>query len=121
MTWPLFPQVSLDHAAILCAPGGSLLDRLEDLGHIVILVHRVNEHMNMVGHEYVGKDNEVVEFSGFVYSFGYEFANLVILEIWLAVKGRECELMRNARIVPGFSSLVLDWPIAHGLSFTFSF
>ncbi len=85
------------------------------------LVHRVDEQMTMIGHKYVSEDNEVVEFGSFVYSLFQEFADLVILEIRLAMEGRECELVRISRIVPGFSSLVLDWPIAHALSFTCKF
>ena len=74
--------------------------------------------MNMIGHKYVSQDNEVVEFGSFVYSPGQEFADLVLLKIWLAIEGRECELVRISRIVPGFSSLMLDLPFAHVMSFT---
>ena len=50
------------------------------------LVHRVDEQVNMVRHEDVSEDSEVVEFGSFVYSFGEEFADLVVLEICVAVK-----------------------------------
>ena len=74
--------------------------------------------MNMVRHEDVGQDGEIVEFCGFIYPYCQEFADLVVLEIWLSMKGRECELMGVTRNVPCFSGLVLGRSCTHELSFT---
>ena len=43
--------------------------------------------LNIVGHEDIGKDNEVVLLRGFVDAFGKEFTDLVVLEIGFAVIG----------------------------------
>ena len=66
-----------------------MLDGFENLGHVIDFVHRPNEEVNVIVHEDIGKNDEVVRLSGLVDSSGEEFTDLVVLEIRLAVISRE--------------------------------
>lgn len=80
------PEIGCDKAFVFCTARWALLDRLQDLRHIVDFIHRANEQMDVVGHEDVGKNHEVVSGCCFVDSFGQQPADFVILKIWLTME-----------------------------------
>ena len=51
---------------------------MKDLGHVVNLVNRVDEHVNVVGHEDIGKNGEIVFDGSFVKSLDEEFADAIV-------------------------------------------
>lgn len=73
-----FPQGSRNPLAI---PGDfrrPLLDCFENVGHFVNLVHWMDEHVDMIWHEHIGKDSEVVFPRGFIDTFGKSFTDSIV-------------------------------------------
>ena len=89
-----FPQLGRYPLAILGGFRGTLLNRFENIGHIVNLVHRVNEHVNMIRHEDIGKDGEVVLLRCLVDAVGKGSAYSVIEQVLSTVMGREGYVVR---------------------------
>ena len=54
------PKIGAYSASALCATRWTLLDRLEDLGHIVYFAHRSDEKMDVVVHEDISNYDEVM-------------------------------------------------------------
>ena len=84
-----FPEIGPNPSSILGTARWSLLDGFENLGHVINFVHRPNDDVDVIVHEDVGKNDEVVGLCGFVDSSREEFTDLVVLEIRLAVISRE--------------------------------
>ena len=55
-----------------------LFQSMKELGHVIDLVDRVDEHVNVVGHEDIGKNGEIVFDGSFVKSLDEEFANAIV-------------------------------------------
>ena len=68
--------------------------RFENNRHFVNLVHRVNEHVNMIRHEDIGKDGEVVLLRCLVDAVGKGSAYSVIEQVLSTVMGREGYVVR---------------------------
>ena len=89
-----FPQRGRYPLPILGGFRGTLLNRFENNRHFVNLVHRVNEHVNMIRHEDISKDLEVVFLRCLVDAVGKGFAYSVIEQVLSTVISREGYVMR---------------------------
>ena len=82
----MLPQVGGNPLPKLCLVRDSLLNGFEDRGHVVDLVHRVDEHVDVIWHEDIGKYGKVVLFRGFVDTLGEGFANTIIEQVFFAME-----------------------------------
>ena len=76
-----FPQVGGCPFPLSCGFRRSLLDRFQDVGHIVNLFVRVKQDMNVIWHEHEWEDSKVEFDCGFVDSIGEELADSLVAEI----------------------------------------
>lgn len=84
---PPFPQGGRYPLSVLCRFGWSLLDRFKYVGHVVDLVHWVDEHVNVIGHEDISEDGEVVVFRCFGDAFGQGFTDSIVEQVLAAMMG----------------------------------
>ena len=97
------PEIGLDPSSRLCTIRDSLLHGLCDYFHFIDFVERMNQDMNVVLHEDVGEDNEVMLLGGFVNSVGKGLADAVVGEVLPSAVGGSCVEMRVARCIAKLS------------------
>ena len=51
---------------------------MKDLGYVIDLVDRVDEHVNVVGHEDIGKNGEIVFDGSFIKSLDEKLADAIV-------------------------------------------
>ena len=91
---PSFSQRRRYPLPILGGFRGTLIIRFENISHVVNLVQRVNEHVNVIRHEDIGMDSEVVIPRSLVDAVGKSFAYSVFEQVLAVVVGREGYLLR---------------------------